>query len=79
MNPDTERPDPGMEPIKIICEKIIYDVYLQNQPELVQAIGQLVRKGHSPTMIADRVKSMIPATSQVDDHVFLIASHLLRQ
>lgn len=79
MNSDTDQPDPSMEPIHVACEKMIYDLYLQNQPGLVASIDQLIRMGHSPTHIANRVKSIIPVISQVNKHVFLIAMYLLRR
>ena len=79
MNADTGHPDPSMEHIKVACEKMIYDVYMESQPGLVASIDQLIRMEHNPTDIANRVKSMIPASSNVDDHVLLIALYLLRQ
>ena len=79
MNADANYPDPSMEHIKVACEKMIYDVYMQSQPGLVAAVDQLIRMGHSPTDIAYRVKLVKPASSSVDNHVLLIALYLLRQ
>lgn len=79
MHSATDHQDPSMEPIQVACEKMIYDLYLQNQSGLVASIDQLIRIGHSPTHIANRVKLIIPVTSQVYNHVFLMAMYLFRR
>ena len=66
------------EPLKILIEKTIYEAYQEQQPRLVEAIADLLKKGQQPTQIEQWVTNQIPTGSQVGNHVHLIASYLIR-
>lgn len=70
--------DPSLNHLSRVCEQNIYDTYRQQQPGLVKHIELLIRKGQSPTDIESFVRNVAPSNSQVPDHVYLIACHLLR-
>ncbi|WP_338877514.1 hypothetical protein WBJ53_32740 (plasmid) [Spirosoma sp. SC4-14] len=74
-----ERQDPALEPLKILIEELIYNTYITQQPGLVEQINKLIKKGHTPTAIEQYVKTKISPKSQIADHVYLIASFLLRK
>lgn len=74
-----ERQDPSLDPLNMLIEELIYNTYLTRQPDLVEEIGKLIRSGCLPREIEKRVNRLIPAGSQVANHVYLIASFLFRK
>ena len=70
--------DPSLEPLNRDIEKMFYDFYQEHQPELVASLRQAIESGYTPAIIEKKVARMIPQGSDVGNHIFLIASYLLR-
>lgn len=74
-----DSPSPRLEDLESTYEKIIYDAYHLQQPDLVKEIEILVRTGYAPTDIENFMRSVTPKGSQLADYVYWIASYILRQ
>lgn len=84
-------PHPDQRIVQITCsmnsqdlryctsEKTMYDKYSLQQPDFVSTIEVLIQEGHSPTDIENFMRLVTATGSQLADHVYWVASYILRQ